>query len=95
QVVCYKSNCVSFNIARMIVRVRQINLVNLIMQENIVTELIQHLMTPAALNSEFEAILPGHEKHDVVLNKYHELRKKIGVKGVSTRIAQKMYKALQ
>ncbi|MEA3447948.1 MAG: lipid-A-disaccharide synthase [Bacteroidota bacterium] len=95
QVVCYKTNPVSFNIARMIVKIRRFSLVNLIMKKNVVTELIQHLMTPDALNREFESILPGHEKYDEVLKKYGKLRKKIGKKGVSTRIAQKMYKALQ
>jgi lipid-A-disaccharide synthase len=95
QVVCYKTNPVSFAIARMIVKIRRFCLVNLIMKEDVVTELIQHLMTFNTLNKEFEAILPGYEKHDVVLKKYRELRKKIGEKGVSTRVAQKMYKALQ
>jgi len=95
QVVCYKTNPVSFNIARMVVKIRRFSLVNLIMKEDVVTELIQHGMTYDALNKEFEAILPGRKKHQDILNKYQELRNMLGKKGVSTRVAQKMYKALQ
>ncbi|MGM0650131.1 MAG: lipid-A-disaccharide synthase, partial [Bacteroidota bacterium] len=95
QVVCYKTNPVSYNIARMVVKVRRISLVNLIMQADVVTELIQHYMDLQNLNQAFTAILPGSEKHKTILEAYKTLRKKLGEKGVSKRIAQKMYEYLQ
>ena len=42
QVVCYKSSYFSFVIAKLIVNIKYISLVNLIMDQEIVKELIQH-----------------------------------------------------
>ncbi|MFP4663845.1 MAG: lipid-A-disaccharide synthase [Bacteroidales bacterium] len=91
QVVCYKTSPLSFNIARMFVKIRRFSLVNLIMDEDVVTELIQHQMTRDSLKNEFQKILPGGEKRKLVLEKYEELKTKLGEHGVSDRIASAMY----
>jgi lipid-A-disaccharide synthase len=90
QVVCYKTSPISFNIARMFVKIRRFSLVNLIMQEDVVTELIQFQMTEHSLNEEFVAALPGGENHEQIINAYADLKTKLGEGGVSDHIAQKM-----
>lgn len=91
QVVCYKSSAFSFTIARMLAKVRRISLVNLIMKKDVVTELIQHLLNAESLNNEFVRILPGGDKRQQILDDYNSLFKMLGEKGVSDRVAKRMY----
>lgn len=90
QVVCYKTNKVTFFIARLIVKIRRFSLVNLILQKDSVTELIQHLLNNNVLGKEFLAIMPNGEKRKPVLADYEKLSKMLGSHGVSDRLAQKM-----
>lgn len=59
QVVCYKGNPVSYQLAKRLIRVKYISLVNLIMDREVVKELIQHEMNPENLRIELERILSG------------------------------------
>ena len=51
QVVCYKGSAISYQIAKRVVKVRFISLVNLIMDREVVKELIQHGMTVVGTQS--------------------------------------------
>jgi len=57
QVVVYKSSAVSMFIARLVVKVNYISLVNLIQDSEIISELIQENCTPALINTELQRIL--------------------------------------
>ena len=57
EVVCYKGSTISFEIARRLVKVKYISLVNLILDRPAVKELIQHNLTPANLTAELRRIL--------------------------------------
>jgi len=57
QVVCYKGNPVSYQLAKRLIKVKYISLVNLIMDRQVVTELIQHEMNADNLKRELEKIL--------------------------------------
>ena len=57
QVVLYKGNPVSIFIARLLIRVKYISLVNLILDEPLVAELIQDKCTPENIASELQKIL--------------------------------------
>jgi lipid-A-disaccharide synthase len=59
QVVCYKGNPVSYWLAKKLVRIKYISLVNLIMDKPVVTELIQNDLNPGKLEAELRKILPG------------------------------------
>ena len=86
QVVCYKGSRVSYLIARWLVRVPFISLVNLISGKEIVKELIQNDFTRPNLKIELEKILqPG--KKDGIKKDYTELRKKLGGPGASQKTA--------
>lgn len=62
QVVCYIGNPISYQLARRLIKVKYISLVNLIMDREVVTELIQHEMNPENLRRELERILSGETR---------------------------------
>jgi lipid-A-disaccharide synthase len=55
--VVYKGNSLSIAIARLLVKIRFISLVNLIMDKEVVKELIQHDLTPENITAELRKIL--------------------------------------
>jgi lipid-A-disaccharide synthase len=57
EVVCYKGSALSYAIARRVIKVRYISLVNLILDKPAVTELIQDALTPDNLERELTSIL--------------------------------------
>lgn len=94
EVVCYKGSRISFWIARQLVHVRFISLVNLIMDREVVTELIQHALTPKNLIRETKRLLdPGVRKS--MQDNFALLRKKLGGRGASVRTAQRIVQYLQ
>jgi len=95
QVVCYKGDEISFQIARQIVKIRVFSLVNLIMGREVVKELIQFMLTEENLVNELNAILPGGSAREKMLADYAELRKLLGPAGASSRIADEMVKELE
>jgi lipid-A-disaccharide synthase len=61
EVVCYKGSAISYQIARRLIRVKYISLVNLIMDKPVVKELIQQDMNQAAIRRELEKLLHDQE----------------------------------
>lgn len=86
QVVCYKGNSVSFWLAKRLVEIKYISLVNLIMDKPIVKELIQTDLTKENLIVEIEKLLnPSHRAF--LAKEYALLADKLGNKGASERAA--------
>ncbi|HRT48325.1 MAG TPA: lipid-A-disaccharide synthase [Bacteroidales bacterium] len=94
QVVCYKGDAISFAIARHLVKVRHISLVNLIMGREVVRELIQFLLTEKNLVESLGEILPGGKERERMLADYRELKKMLGPAGASERTASEMVACL-
>jgi len=95
QVVCYKANSASYTIAKNLVNIKYISLVNLIMDEEIVRELIQHDLNQKELKQELNAILKGGRKRTKMLADYSEMRKRVGGAGASERGAALMFNYLR
>jgi lipid-A-disaccharide synthase len=87
QVVCYKGGNISYQIAKKIITLKFISLVNLIMNKEVVTELIQNNFTKANLKKELTKILDENYRDKLFLE-YFELEKKLGGKGASGKIAK-------
>ena len=87
QVVCYKGNWVSYQIAKRLITLEYISLVNLIMDRTVVAELIQNDLTPEALARELDLVLegPGRQKQ---LDAYAQLQHKLGGGGASNKAAK-------
>jgi len=87
QVVCYKGNWISYQIARRIITLDYISLVNLIMGKEVAKELIQGELNTKNLKSELIKILNGPRRKEQ-FEAYYELEKKLGGKGASEKAAQ-------
>jgi lipid-A-disaccharide synthase len=94
QVVCYGGSELSYQVAKRLVKLNYVSLVNLIMDAPIVTELLQHDMKEANIRRELQHILPGEEKRQVMLNQYSRLRAQLGERGAALRVAAAMVKLL-
>jgi len=95
QVVVYKANALSLAIARFLVKIKYISLVNLILDEEVVKELIQTQVTSKNLKQELNAIVEGGARRSYVLEKYAELNKNLGSKGASSFVANRLLKIIQ
>lgn len=92
QVVIYRANELSYQIAKRLVKLRHISLVNLILEQTAVTELIQDNYHIYQLRHELAAILPGGFRREQVLESYEKLGKMMGDHGASERVAKKILK---
>lgn len=87
EVVCYKGSWVSYQIAKRIITLKYISLVNLIMDREVVTELIQDKFNSKNLKIELNKIINGVEREKMIEN-YTILEKKLGGVGASEKTAQ-------
>lgn len=94
EVVCYKGNLISYHIAKRIVKLNYISLVNLIMDREVVKELIQDEFNEKQLQLELEKIL-STEKRTEILADYQLLKKKLGGQGASEKTASLLLKSLK
>lgn len=85
QVVLYKGNPISYAIAKRIIKLKYISLVNLIMDAPVVTELIQNECTVSRVTEEFEKVINNSIRVKMLEN-YDELEKKLGGGGASDRV---------
>ncbi len=86
EVVCYKGSWASYQIAKRIITLKYISLVNLIMDEEVVTELIQDDCNTKRIKEELQKILnPNHR--NTLLEKYTLLEEKLGGIGASEKTA--------
>jgi lipid-A-disaccharide synthase len=88
EVVCYKGNRISYHIARMLIRVKFISLVNLIMDREVVKELIQDELNPKRIAEELEKIIAPGAFRDSMIRDYGELKNMLGGPGASERAAK-------
>lgn len=94
QVVCYKGSNLSYQIARRVVDLKFISLVNLIVDAPLVTELIQQDFTPERLKAELKKLLQ-EDKMEEIKRGYARLRTILGQSGASMRTATSIVKDLR
>ena len=87
EVVCYKGSWVSYQIAKRIITLKYISLVNLIMDKEVVKELIQDELNTKNLKLELNKIL-NSESRNILLNNYADLKQKLGGEGASKKTAE-------
>ncbi|MEO0312582.1 MAG: hypothetical protein RIQ89_2239 [Bacteroidota bacterium] len=94
QVVCYKGNALSYLIAKQIVKVKYISLVNLILDEPVVEELIQGDFTDKKL-LQAALKLTDPQPLNQMLDKYQQLEVLCGGKGASLNAAKEIIAILK
>ncbi len=86
EVVCYKGSKISYMIAKQLIKVKYISLVNLIMDREVVKELIQDEFNEQNLKTELDKVLTGPTA-ERLKTEYELLREKLGGPGASARAA--------
>lgn len=94
EVVCYSGNFFSYQIAKRLVKVKFISLVNLIMNQEVVKELIQKDFNAANLKLELNKLLFDEKKKTELKKDYNKLKGTLGGQGASKKAAKLMMKYL-
>src|SRR6218665_993858 len=93
EVVCYKGSWASYQIAKRIITLKYISLVNLIMDKEVVTELIQNNCNKKNITVELRKLLdPDYRKN--LLSEYENLEQKLGGMGASEKTATLIIRSL-
>jgi lipid-A-disaccharide synthase len=87
QVVVYKGNAITIGIARMLIKIKFISLVNLIMDSEVVKELIQQDCNPTQITAELHRLLNNKTYRQKMLSDYDMLDEKMGKPGASAKTA--------
>jgi lipid-A-disaccharide synthase len=87
EVVCYRGGRISYMIAKSLVKIKFISLVNLIMDKEVVKELIQSDLNTDSLTRELKKIL-NPETRRKIFEDYRILQEKLNTGGAAARTAQ-------
>ncbi|HNP23184.1 MAG TPA: lipid-A-disaccharide synthase [Panacibacter sp.] len=92
EVVCYKGSNISYQIAKRLIKIKYISLVNLIMDKLVVTELIQNDLTIDNLERELDLLLNNRQKASAIQKDYAELKQLLSRGGdASAKAAESIY----
>lgn len=92
QVVCYKGSSISYQIAKRLIKVKYISLVNLIMDKMVVKELIQKELTADNVVTELSKLLADSQVKQQILENYATLKHILSVGGdASANAAKSIY----
>lgn len=93
QVVCYSGNPISYYIARRLIQVKYISLVNLVADKPLVQELIQHELNTGNIEQALRAILEPATSAEM-RKEYADLRHQLGEGGASRKAGAAILKFL-
>jgi lipid-A-disaccharide synthase len=89
QVVCYKGNSISYSIAKRLIKIKYISLVNLILDKPLVKELIQNDFNHENLFKELTRLESGIERYKIIEG-YNILAKILHTGPVADKVAQEI-----
>lgn len=95
QLICYKTSVVSYKIAKALIKVPFIGLVNLIAEEEVVPELIQQDFNTARLQSELKKIVSETPEREAQLRAYQRIKHMLGKERASEKTARLMVTSLK
>ena len=92
EVVCYKTSKFSYQIAKWLVKIKFISLVNLIMDKEIVQEIIQENLTEQHLTTALRNITENETKRNELMDNYESLHALLAAGGgdASAKVAQEI-----
>ena len=93
QIVCYKSGALSYQIAKRIIKVPYISLVNLILKKEAVKELIQSDLNKLELTKQLSYILA--DGRELIQKDYATIRQQLGKGNASNKAAQLIYERVK
>jgi len=94
EVVCYKGNWISYQIAKRIITLKYISLVNLILDKEVVTELIQENCNYKTIKAELQKLC-NEDYRNTLQQNYSKLEENLGGKGASENVARLIVSSLK
>ncbi|HEY0977623.1 MAG TPA: lipid-A-disaccharide synthase [Flavobacteriales bacterium] len=94
EAVCYSGGAINVWLAKRLINVKFISLVNLIMGREVVRELIQSDMQPGPLGDELHRLLHDTAYRSRMLTDLRTLQEDLGGPGASARVAEAVWKSL-
>ncbi len=91
QVVCYRTSALTYSIAKHLIKVDYISLVNLIAGKEVVKELIQDQLTVENLRLFVEDVIQNSENIVNILDGYKQVKENLGTKKASQTTAKLIY----
>ncbi len=91
QVVCYKTNWLTYFLAKNLIKIKYLSLVNILMDKLVVKELIQSELNKSNLKEELDILLNDNKE---ILKDYDELSDLLNKKGASKNAAQFILKSI-
>jgi lipid-A-disaccharide synthase len=95
EAVCYSGSALNVWIAKRLVDIKFISLVNLIMDREVVRELIQSDLTVDSLSEELERLLDDGPYRDRMACELKDLQRRLGGPGASAKVASAVWKSMQ
>jgi len=90
EIVCYKGSNISYQIAKRVIKVKYISLVNLIMDKLVVKELIQNDLTVNKLVYELKNLLENANRQKLLAADYKQLKEVLTFKGNASENAARI-----
>jgi lipid-A-disaccharide synthase len=88
-VVAYRTNALTYAIARRLVRIPHIGLVNVVAGREVAPEFVQDALTPTAVADALEPLLDEHHpRRESMLAELRAVRAQLGTPGAARRVAQ-------
>ena len=96
EIICYKGSSISYQIAKRLINIKFIGLVNLIMDKEVVKELIQNDLTVEKISTELKKLLEDPIRQEALRKDYAALKYLLSQGGhASANAAKSIYKFLQ
>jgi len=96
EIICYKGGNISYQIAKRLIKIKYIGLVNLIMDKEVVKELIQHELTVDNISIELKKLLEDPARQQQLKVDYAQLKATLSEGGhASANAAKSIYVFLQ
>jgi lipid-A-disaccharide synthase len=92
-VIVYRTSLLSYCISRILIRIHNIGLANIVAGETIVPELLQFDVTPQRLAEEAQRMLSDELRRKEISQKLSVVKKKLGTSGASARVAETILSA--
>jgi len=93
-VIVYKTNNLTFEIGKRVVKLDRIGLVNIVLNEMVVPELLQKDTGTDNIVNKCRDILSSNEKYNSIKEKLGRLKDNLGTQGASKRAAESVFKMM-
>lgn len=90
-IIVYKTSGLTYRIGKALVRVKNIGMANIILNENIVPELVQDAVNSKEIYSKVQSILSNDATYENMKNKLGGIKTKLGDKNASVNAAKAIY----